>query len=64
MWIYKGSIDGKKIGILLELGKPVMLSHLQMVMLRQLVHPFSWKFPPLWEQTRLSSKFLMQLLQS
>ena len=45
MWIYKGDIGGKKIGILLKLGKPVMLNHSQMGMLKRAVFPFSWTVP-------------------
>ena len=40
MWIYRGDLNGKTIDILLELGKPVMLNHIQMAALDKLCFPF------------------------
>ena len=45
MWIYKGDLDGNKIGISLKLGKPVILSRIHMGELRLVLFPFSFKIP-------------------
>ena len=61
MLIYNGDINGKATILLLKLGKPVMLNHIQMAKLRQNVFPHA--LHAIWEkQTRLPKKFLKLFL--
>ena len=62
MQIYSADVDGVSIAILLELGKPVVLNHIQMSTLGHMCFPFWLRFLHSEIQIPLSSKSLMSLL--
>ena len=61
MWIYKGDLDGETIDILLELGKPAILNHIQMAALEQGVFPFMQTTSKL-ENAETSVKQLLKVI--
>lgn len=56
MWIYRGDMNGNTIVVLLILGKPMILNHLQMAALRQTVFPFSFKLYAVGKADTLAKK--------
>ena len=61
MWIYRGVLNGATVGFLLELGKPVMLNHIQMNAFVQAVFPFSF-VPPAMEQADTPAEQILKAI--
>ena len=63
MWIYSGDIIGKATILLLNLGKPMMLNHIQMTKLRQNVFPHVLQVRDMGKADTPAKKILKAILK-